>query len=66
MKTIFPQKYLSWANAPFLDPKMGLPHTSGLALRVFFNFQQQMGLIVHGRYTNGLSEKILVWGKWVI
>ena len=25
-----------------------------------------MGLIVHGSYINDLSEKILVWGKWVI
>ena len=32
----------------------------------FFNFAQKMGLIVHGSYINGLSEKILIWGKWVI
>ena len=38
MKTIFPQKYLFGANGTFLDPKMGLPHNSGLALRVFFKF----------------------------
>ena len=25
-----------------------------------------MGLVLHGSYINGLSKKVLVWGKWVI
>ena len=42
---------------------MAHPRTSGLALRAFVKFCTTNGLIVHGIYIDGSSEKTLVWGK---
>ena len=54
---IFSQKMLACGKWYILAPKMNHPYNSGFALKVFSNFAQWMGLIVHGSYINCLSEK---------
>ena len=50
-----------------LDLKMAHPHDFGFRLRIFFEIlQNERGQELHGNYMSGFSEKILIWGEWVI